>query len=132
MLRIAAGSVLVLALCLAAPLAGQADDKANPTGTWKYSVMPPGGQPVDVSLTLKLEGEKLTGTTKRGDMESKIEDGKFKDGEVSFKIVRERDGNKIEIKYKGKLTGDEIKGKISASFMGMDFDLDWNAKREKK
>jgi hypothetical protein len=115
-------------------LAGQlaAADKPDPTGSWKYTVTPPGGQAVDVTMTLKLEGDKLTGTTKRGENETKIEEGKFKDGEVSFQITRERDGNKLVIKYKGKLEGDAIKGKITGSFMGNDFDLDWNAKREKK
>ena len=118
---------VVALLVLAAPLA--AADK--PDGTWKYTVMR-GDQSVEVTLTLKLEGDKLTGTTKRGDMETKIEEGKFKDGEVSFQTTRERDGNKFVIKYKGKLEGDKIKGKISGSFMGNDFEVDWDAKREKK
>ena len=121
-----------LALCLVLGLTAGASAADNPTGTWKYTVMPPGGQAVEVTLTLKLEGDKLTGTSKRADMETKIEDGKFKDGEVSFTITRERDGNKFVVKYKGKLSGDTIKGKINANFMGQDFDLDWDAKREKK
>jgi hypothetical protein len=123
-------AALALVLCVGVAAAA---DKADPTGTWKYTVMPPGGaEPINVTLTLKLEGDKLTGTTKRGDMETKIEEGKFKDGEVSFQVTRERDGNKFVVKYKGKLTGDEIKGKIMVNFMGQDNEIDWNAKREKK
>ena len=123
-----------LAMCLALGLTASAvaADKADPNGTWKYTVTPPGGEAIEVTLKLKLEGDKLTGTTKRGDMESKIEEGKFKDGEVSFQVTRERDGNKFVVKYKGKITGDDLKGKIAASVMGQDFELDWNAKREKK
>ena len=124
-----------LAACLALALfvtTAPAADKADPNGTWKYTVMPPGGEAIEVTLKLKLEGDKLTGTTKRGDMETKIEEGKFKDGEVSFQVTRERDGNKFVVKYKGKVDGDAIKGKIMVNFMGQDNEIEWNAKREKK
>jgi hypothetical protein len=122
-------ATLTLLFCAAAGVAG---DKPNPTGTWKYTVMAPDGQSFDVTATLKLDGDKLTGTVKRGEMETKIEDGKFKDGEVTFKVNRENNGMKFTVNYKGKITGDTLKGKIMVKIMDQDIEIDWDAKREKK
>src|SRR5690242_5824971 len=93
--------ICVLALAALA----RADDKPNPTGTWKYTAEV-NGQSIEVTIKLQLEGDKLTGTLSVLDMESKIEDGKYHDGEASFKVNREMDGNKFTIKYKGKIQGD--------------------------
>jgi len=108
--------------------AARADDKANPTGTWKWTVSIQ-GQDREMTLKLKLEGDKLTGAmVGRNNQETAIEDGQFKDGEVSFKVTRERQGNKVTTKYSGKLSGDTIKGKIERE--GQD-GRDWEAKRAK-
>src|SRR5262249_52742283 len=59
-----------------------ADD--SPVGTWKFSQPTRGGQSREVTMKLKLDGEKLTGTVTSGqnnDMETEITDGKFKGGE---------------------------------------------------
>src|SRR6516164_5390626 len=88
----------------------RAEDKPNPTGTWKYTA-DVNGQSIDVTIKLKLEGDKLTGTVSVRDTESKIEDAKYKDGEVSFKVNREMNGTKFTIKYTGKIKGDTFKGK---------------------
>ena len=108
----------------------RAEDKANPTGTWKWTVNF-GGNEREMTLKLKLDGDKLTGALVRGDQETKIEDGKFKDGEVSFKVTRERDGNKFTIKYSGKVSGDTIKGKTEVEIGGDTRTRDWEAKRAK-
>jgi hypothetical protein len=83
----------------------RAEDKANPTGTWKWSVER-NGQTFESTFKLKLEGDMLSGTLARGDRESGIEDGTYKDGEVSFMVTREFNGNKVTIKYQGKVDGD--------------------------
>jgi hypothetical protein len=109
----------------------RADDKANATGTWKWTVEF-GGQQREQTVKLKQEGDKLTGTMPgRDGQETAIEDGKVKDGEVSFKVTRERQGQKFTIKYKGKLTGDTIKGKIEFDRGGETQSMDWEAKRSK-
>ena len=122
-------AALVFAL---ASLAGaaRADDKAGPTGTWKWTVER-GDQKFDLTLKLKAEGDKLTGTLSRNDQETKIEDGTFKDGEVSFTVVREINGNKLTFKYKGKVEGDTIKGKTEFERDGQTMERDWEAKRAK-
>jgi hypothetical protein len=109
----------------------RADDKPNPTGTWKWTVNF-GGQEREMTLKLKLDGDKLTGSMPgRDGQETAIEDGKYKDGEVSFKVTRERMGNKFTIKYTGKVSGDTIKGKTEFGREGQTQSRDWEAKREK-
>jgi hypothetical protein len=109
-----------------------ADDKAQATGTWKSSFTQ-NGQTVEITYKLKQDGDKVTGTVKRGDAkEVDIEDGKIKDGELTFQITRERDGNKFVIKYKGKVTKESIKGTVEIDRDGQTNSRDWEAKREKE
>jgi hypothetical protein len=124
----------VLAVVCVLAVAGlvRAEDKPNPTGTWKYTT-DVNGQSIDVTINLKLDGDKLTGTvTGRNNTESKIEDGKYKDGEVSFKVTRERNGNKVTTKYTGTIKGDTFKGKREVERDGQTNTRDFEAKREKK
>jgi hypothetical protein len=109
----------------------RAEDKAGPTGTWKWTVEF-GGQKRDMTLKLKQEGDKLTGAVLgRDGQERPIEDAQYKDGEVSFKVTRERNGQKFTVKYTGKLSGDTIKGKTEFDRGGQAQSRDWEAKRAK-
>ncbi len=109
----------------------QAADKPDPTGTWKWTVTF-NDQTRDITLKLKLDGDKLTGAILgRDNQETKIDDATFKDGEIAFSVTRERNGQKNTTKYKGKLDGDTIKGKSEMTRDGNTTDRDWNAKREK-
>ncbi|MFL5245978.1 MAG: hypothetical protein ACJ8FY_28235 [Gemmataceae bacterium] len=111
--------------------AARADDKASLTGTWKWTVTN-GEQKRDVTLRLKQDGDKLTGAIlNRNSRETNIEDGTVKDGEVSFKVTRERNGQKSTSKYTGKVSGDMIKGKIESERDGKAESRDWEAKRQK-
>ena len=109
----------------------RADDKATATGTWKWEFQRPnGGDKVEITLKLKQEGDKLTGTISRANgNETAIEDGSVKDGDVSFKVTREVNGNTMTQKYTGKLSGDTIKGKVEGERNGQAFSRDWEAKR---
>ncbi len=120
-------AALVLAFVAAAGLA-QAQDKPDPTGTWKWTISF-GGQDREMTLKLKLDGGKLTGAMVRDDQQTPIQDGKYKDGTLSFTVVRERDGQKFTMKYAGKLTGDTIKGTTSFDRDGDTRSFDWDAKR---
>jgi hypothetical protein len=109
----------------------RADDKPDPTGTWKWSVTY-GQNTREVTLKLKLDGDKLSGAMLgRDGKENPIQDAAFKDGNVSFKVVRERNGNKMTSSYSGKLSGDTIKGKIEFGPMGKTQSRDWEAKLAK-
>ena len=109
----------------------QAEDKPDPTGTWKWSVMF-GDQAREFTVKLKLEGDKLTGAmVGRDGGETAIEEASFKDGTVAFSVTRERDGQKRTTKYNGKLDGDTIKGKSEFERNGEKQSRDWEAKRSK-
>jgi hypothetical protein len=106
---------------------------ADPSGTWTWTVTTQSGQEFDLSLELKLDGDKLTGalTLPMGDS-IEIKDGTFKDDVVAFKVEFERDGNVRTTKYQGKVDGDAIKGKSERERDGEVQSRDWEAKREKK
>jgi hypothetical protein len=109
----------------------RAEEKANPTGTWKWTINA-GGQSREATLKLKLDGDKLTGTiVGRDGKDVAIEDAKYKDGQVSFTVTRERNGNKIPFKYTGKVSGDTLKGKIEFERDAQVQSRDWDAKRVK-
>jgi len=124
----AAFSLLVLGLSIPA----FAGDKDSAAGKWKWS-FERNGQKMETTLTLKQDGEKLTGTvTGRDNTETAIEDGKIKDGEVTFKVTRERNGTKVTAAYKGKLSEDAIKGNIETERDGQKNSREWEAKRVKE
>ena len=123
-------ATLVLAIFGAATLA-RADDTSNPTGTWKWTVKF-GDQTREMTLKLKLDGDKLSGAALgRDGKENPIQDATYKDGEVSFKVVREREGKKMTSTYAGKVSGDTITGKIQFERDGNSQSRDWEAKRAK-
>ena len=61
------------------------------------------------TYSFKADGEKLTGTAKNDWGERPIEDGTLKGDDITFTENVEFQGQKITIKYTGKLSGDEIK-----------------------
>jgi hypothetical protein len=112
-------------------LSAAQDKKADPTGTWKCEtdVM---GQKRESTLTLKMDGGKLTGTVTWADKkESKIENAKFKDGELTYSVVRELNDQQITITYKLKVEGDTLKGKAEADIGGETRSFDVEGKRQK-
>jgi hypothetical protein len=122
---------LMIALCLATlGLAGTAVGADDPSGSWKWSVKR-GDQTREVTLTLKLEGDKLTGHMPgRNNTVTPIEDASFKDGTVAFSVTREFNGVKRTTKYSGKLSGDTITGKSEGTDRdGKAVTNDWVAKK---
>jgi hypothetical protein len=104
--------------------------RSGPTGTWKWTVNINGEERVGGVLKLKADGDKLTGQLfGRDNEEIQITDGTYKDGELSFKITPERDGQKFTVKYTGKVKGDTIKGKTQFERDGQTLSRDWEAKR---
>ena len=121
--------VLALACVCTFGLIGTANAADSPTGTWKWTVTY-NNQSRDMTLKLKLDGDKLTGAmVGRDNKETAIDDAKFADGDVSFSVTRERNGNKFTQKFSGKLSGDTIKGKIEFERDGKTQSRDWEAKK---
>jgi hypothetical protein len=117
------GPLLALIL-VAPPVAGP-----GVSGVWRWTVQEINGPEADVVLTLKQEGEIVTGTiaSPRGQVE--IRDGTFKDGELSFALRAVANGRHLATWYKGKVKGDTISGKIEVETDGEVLrTLDWEAK----
>jgi len=120
---------LVLGLC---NLAGARDDKADPVGTWNCETNVNDMKRTS-TLTIKKDGDKLSGMMLWQDKkESKLEDVKIKDGELTLSAERELMDNKFTIKYKVKIDKDTLKGKASVDFNGETQSFDIEGKRQKK
>jgi hypothetical protein len=126
-------SILQFTACLALTLALNAaaeDKKIDLNGTWKSSFTNQDGQVRESTFKLKAEGEKLTGTASGRNNDTAIDEGTIKGDEVSFTVTREFNGNKMVIKYSGKVSGDTITGKSETERNGEKRARDWVAKRE--
>jgi hypothetical protein len=126
-----------LMLVIGLSSAAMAADKANVAGTWKWTTPGRnGGNDVTTTLKLKQDGDKITGTVTGGGAnatEVEIKEPKLKDNELTFKVVRERNGTEITTSYSGKVEGDTITGKIEAPGRNgaAPRPRDWKATREK-
>lgn len=110
-----------------------AEDKADPTGTWKWKFP---NQSAEKTVILRLEGSKLTGSLlkRSGREKAPIEEASYKAGMLSFKVnvVSEQgDGLIIPTKFTGTVSGDTIKGTIEFKHPGRTISKDWDAKRVK-
>lgn len=94
---------------------------ADVSGKWSFEQQGRGGGPArQVTITLKQDGDKLTGEVpgmgRGGDAPpapTQITNGKVDGDKVSFDVVREFQGNKMTTKYEGVVTGGEMKLKIT-------------------
>ncbi len=98
----------------------------NAAGIWKWSVA---GQNGETILQLTQDGGKLTGSYTNEFGKAEILDGSLKDGEITFKVKRELNGQPFILKYSGKLSGDKITGKCQFDVNGKPRALKWEATR---
>lgn len=121
-----------VALLLASTIAVTAF-AADATGTWTWTTKTKKGKETQNSLTLKVEGEKLTGELTRSAQSAEISNGAIKGDQVSFEVTTERNGNAQTTKYEGKVEADAIKGTQTGSRKdgGEGRSREWEAKRSK-
>src|ERR1017187_1066778 len=114
---------------------------ADVTGKWTYEQPAgrQGGNPRQVTITLKQDGAKLTGSVPgmmgggrgRGGApadpnappppppaDQEISNGKVDGNNISFEVKTSRGGNDFVTKYEGTLDGDSLKLKITGAEMG--------------
>ena len=104
---------------------------AAASGNWNTALILGDGNRIEGTLKLKQDGDKLTGATVRNENETQIQDGKIAGDEITFQVIRDRDGRKVTAKYKGKITGDTVKGKVESDWSGDWQTLDWEGTRGK-
>jgi hypothetical protein len=81
---------------------------ADITGQWEATFNTQVGEQHYI-YTFKVDGEKLTGTTKSNFGSSDIQNGTVKGDDISFVENLDYQGQKLAITYTGKISGDEIK-----------------------
>jgi hypothetical protein len=94
------------------------------TGKWTGKQETPNGTR-DVNLTLKQDGDKLTGAISGRGGETPIQDGKVDGDKVTFVVVRNFNGNEFKMQYNGVVAGSELKLK----FRLMDSDRELTLKK---
>jgi hypothetical protein len=103
---------------------------ADATGTWKWTTTF-NNQSREATLKLKQEGDKLSGVYVGQSSESPIEDAKVAGDKISFKVTRERNGQKFTTAYSGTLKDDTITGTQDRERDGQKQSSEWVAKRQK-
>jgi hypothetical protein len=88
---------------------------ADVTGKWTWEQAGRGGgNPTVITLTLKADGAKLTGTLSRpgrggASQDSEISDGKVGDNNtITFNVKRTMGDNEVVTPYKGIVDGDSL------------------------
>jgi hypothetical protein len=116
--RIIVLTMLVAALVMTA-------SAADVNGQWKTTFMTPMG-PEHYVFTFTIAGTKVTGTAKSDRGPTPIQDGLLKGDVITFTEVLSAQGQKIPMKYTGKVGADEIKFQRLVGNFGKD---DFVAKR---
>ena len=78
--------LIVLALVCYA-VVGLAAVFADVNGKWTGTLMGPDGNPIDVTYTMKVDGDKLTGEASAQDLTLKIDSGKISGNDFKFSIT---------------------------------------------
>jgi hypothetical protein len=106
--RLSAAFVLMTAAASAAP--------AEVAGTWAMSYTTKDGVKMASTLTLKVEGDTLTGTISSPRGSVPLNEASVKGDDVAFAIERVGFGDQIRIEYTGKVKGDTmtLKMKVGA------------------
>ena len=103
------------------------------SGTWAVAIASGarGGSTSEMTLNIKIDGDKLTGFVSTGKVDLPMSDVKVKDDEISFtvKTMSSRGGGERTVFYKGKIEGDEIR--FTRQVEGSDQQEKFTAKRAK-
>lgn len=94
---------------------------ADVSGKWKTSFTMPNGETREGTLDLKAEGDKLTGTMSGPRGEVEISEGRIEGDTISFSVVRNFQGNEVKIKYRGKVSSNEMK--LTVDFNGREMEM---------
>ena len=96
-------------------------------GTWKLTVVTPDGRSFDSELVLVQEQDHLIGnlTGRRGTSElADVESDE--DGNLTFTVTRERDGNTMTANYVGTLADEALSGTVEVEFGDQVFSLEFD------
>ena len=108
-LSVVAAAVVVL--LSAGTLSAAVQDAA---GAWNLSYRTRDGQTLTSTLTLKIEGNQVSGTLSSPRGTVPIDEGTVNGNSIAFAIIRVGFGDTIRIDYTGKISGDTMRLKMTA------------------
>ncbi len=118
-------SMSIVLLCLVPALA------ADISGKWTTAISTGIGE-MNYAFDFKVEGEKLTGKAVMSmgsqTSESALTEGSVKGNDISFVETLKVQGQELRCEYKGKISGDEIRGSRQVGSYGTE---EFVAKRAK-
>ena len=104
------------------------------SGEWVLTIPGPDDQPVDIPMTLKQEGHRLTGRIVRGREAGKfleVTDGKVQGDTLTWTMRRDRpDGSTMVYAMSGRLVDGKIEGKSETTMDGNTVSRAWTARRK--
>jgi hypothetical protein len=109
---------LIVATAIATPIGLTAQAPVNVTGKWLFAVETSagGGTP---TVTLKQEGEKLTGHYSSAQLGEADLTGSVKGTAITFAFGTDVQGTHLDVTYSGTIEGnDSMKGKVNLGGLG--------------
>ncbi len=104
---------------------------ASLEGRWKYAFTTGNGNTIEPVMSLKVDGEKVSGSVKVNDFEMPLE-GTYKDGKVALTLKGERDGQTWSTHVNGKIEGEKLIAKSTSNWNGEERVRDIEATRLKE
>src|SRR5215467_15225244 len=110
--------VAALTLSIAAPIAVVAQAPVNVTGKWIFTVETSAGAGMP-TVTLKQDGEKLTGHYSSQNFGEVDLTGTVKGTAINFMFGADVQGTHLDVSYSGTIEGkDSMKGKVNLGGLG--------------
>jgi hypothetical protein len=110
--------------------AAEGPAKSPLDGIWQWEFTMPDGGKVTPRVKFRTKQGELTGTSRfRAGSETPVRNIVFKGDQLSFDVVREHEDEEVVTHYRGRQSGDTIKGRITSKAAGEEQSYDWVAKR---
>lgn len=112
---------------------GSGTAAAGLSGEWVLSIPGPNNELVDMPMTLRQDGSRITGSVPRRDGgKLEIVDGKADGNRFSWVIHRDRpnNGGRMTYRMSGQLKDGALKGKTETEFDGNPMSNEWTARRK--
>jgi lysophospholipase L1-like esterase len=113
-------------------LLGEAADLASvaPSGEWTFEIRGPSGEQMELTMSLSVEGEKVSGTIATDTRQLAVENGRLAGNQISFTVRRVRSSGDVMVyEVQGTVEADLMKGTVNAVSEGQT--VEWSARRRK-
>jgi hypothetical protein len=120
---------LMTALAFVVPGLAAVMDPVDVSGAWTWTQTRPDGTTITVTLTLKQDGQNVSGKFHGQGPDSDIYDGSVKDNTLTFSVDRKIENHNVTMIYSGKVDGNTVKGEVKIKVPFHNRTDQWEAKR---